>query len=49
MDGEKKRLEMAGTAGAIEESYRQGLIAHSTRHNKVSMAQRDVNSTTRCQ
>ena len=37
LEGEKKRLAMAGASGAIEEAYRQGLAAHTNRHNKVSM------------
>ena len=36
VDAERKRLEMAGATGAIEEAYRQGLTAHATRLNKVS-------------
>eukprot|EP00903_Cladosiphon_okamuranus_P022367 g20571.t1 len=35
VEGERKRLEMAGATGAIEEGYRQGLTAHATRLNKV--------------
>lgn len=35
MEGEKKRLAMAGATGAIEEDFRQGLTSHSTRLNKV--------------
>eukprot|EP00752_Nemacystus_decipiens_P010830 g9629.t1 len=35
IEGERKRLEMAGATGAIEEGYRQGLTAHATRLNKV--------------
>ncbi|CAN0425782.1 unnamed protein product [Ascophyllum nodosum] len=35
LEGEKKRLAMAGASGAIEEAYRQGLAAHTNRHNKV--------------
>lgn len=35
VEGERKRLAMAGATGAIEEDYRQGLTAHATRLNKV--------------
>lgn len=35
VDAERKRLEMAGATGAIEDAYRQGLTAHATRLNKV--------------
>ncbi|CAN0144396.1 unnamed protein product, partial [Pylaiella littoralis] len=35
VEGEKKRLAMAGATGAIEEDYRQGLTSHATRLNKV--------------
>ena len=37
VEGERKRLEMAGATGAIEEGYRQGLTAHATRLNKVRL------------
>lgn len=37
MDGERKRIAMAGATGAIEEDYRQGLAAHAARHNKVGV------------
>lgn len=37
VEGERKRLEMAGATGAIEEDYRQGLAAHATRLNKVRL------------
>ncbi|CAM9479806.1 unnamed protein product, partial [Ectocarpus sp. 4 AP-2014] len=35
VEGERKRLAMAGETGAIEEDYRQGLTSHATRLNKV--------------
>lgn len=35
LEGERKRLAMAGATGAMEEDYRQGLAAHAARHNKV--------------
>ncbi|CAN0417776.1 unnamed protein product, partial [Ectocarpus fasciculatus] len=35
VEGERKRLAMAGATGAIEEDYRQGLTSHATRLNKV--------------
>lgn len=38
VEGERKRLEMAGATGAIEEGYRQGLTTHATRLNKVKMS-----------
>lgn len=39
VDAERKRLEMAGATGAIEEAYRQGLTGHATRLNKVIIQQ----------
>eukprot|EP00904_Undaria_pinnatifida_P003770 jgi/Undpi1/13394/HiC_scaffold_8.g03053.m1 len=35
VDAERKRLEMAGATGAIEDAYRQGLTSHAARLNKV--------------
>ncbi|CBJ33796.1 conserved unknown protein [Ectocarpus siliculosus] len=35
VEGERKRLAMAGETGAIEEDYRQGLASHATRLNEV--------------
>ena len=37
VEGERKRLEMAGATGAIEEGYRQGLTSHANRLNKVRL------------
>lgn len=34
-EGEKKRIAMAGATGAMEEDYRQGLAAHTAKHNKA--------------